>query len=221
VACRVDFCLSLIEEDYSDEIAFKLARELVIHFKRSGEQDQYSEALQFQVQSCDRFANLSAWILCNLKQDLSVEMLAQKACMSARNFARVFKAVFGKAPADFVASARIAEARQRLRVPRNSIESVAFSVGFRSARTFCRAFARYVGCQPSGAELRQRLFIFRALLRTRLSSRQSPWLKASLLCPNGKTHSALYRRKTIAADGHGDLQARHTQESAVICPLPH
>ncbi len=120
--------------------------------------------------------------------------LLKKACMSPRNFARVFKAVFGKAPADFVASARIAEARRRLRVPRNSIESVAFSVGFRSARTFCRAFARYVGCQPSGAELRQRLFIFRALLRTRLSSRQSPWLKASLLCPNGKTHSALYRR---------------------------
>ncbi len=145
----IDFSLSLIEEDYGRQIALKLARELVIHLKRSGEQDQYSEALQFQVQSCDRLADISAWILCNLNQDLSVEALAQKACMSPRNFTRLFKAAFGKPPAEFVATARITEAERRLRVPRNSIESVAISVGFRSAHVFCRAFRRYVGCRPS------------------------------------------------------------------------
>jgi len=97
----VDFCLSLIEEDYGHEIAFKLARELVIHFKRSGEQDQYSEALQFQVQSCDRFANLSAWILCNLKQDLSVEMLAQKGMYVAAKFCSCVQGRFRKGTGGF------------------------------------------------------------------------------------------------------------------------
>jgi transcriptional regulator GlxA family with amidase domain len=87
--------------------------------------------------------------LCNLSQDLSVETLAQKACMSPRNFSRLFKAAFGKAPAEFVAVMRIAEARRRLEVPRNSIESVANSVGFRSADAFSRAFEREVGCRPS------------------------------------------------------------------------
>jgi hypothetical protein len=52
--------------DCGRQIALKLAREFVVHLKRSGEQEQYSEALQFQVQSCDRFADISAWILCNL-----------------------------------------------------------------------------------------------------------------------------------------------------------
>ncbi|HTG17663.1 MAG TPA: AraC family transcriptional regulator, partial [Blastocatellia bacterium] len=73
----VDLSLSLIEEDYGRQVALKLARELVVHVKRSGEQEQYSELLQFQVDSSERFADLAAWILCNLNQDLSVEALAQ------------------------------------------------------------------------------------------------------------------------------------------------
>jgi transcriptional regulator GlxA family with amidase domain len=153
----VDLSLSLIEEDCGRQIALKLAREFVVHLKRSGEQEQYSEALQFQVQSCDRFADISAWILCNLNQDLSVEALAHRACMSPRNFTRLFKAEFGRAPAEFVASARIAEAQQRLDIPRTNIESVAISVGFRSTDAFSRAFEREVGCRPS---------TYRALLGT-------------------------------------------------------
>jgi len=87
--------------------------------------------------------------LCNLNHDLSVEALAQKACMSPRNFSRLFKAAVGKAPAEFVAGVRIAEACRRLQVPRNSIESIANSVGFRSADAFSRAFERELGCRPS------------------------------------------------------------------------
>jgi transcriptional regulator GlxA family with amidase domain len=155
-ASAIDLSLSLIEEDFGRQVALNLARELVLHLKRSGDQDQYSEPLQFQLQSCDRFAEISTWILCNLNQDLSVETLAQKACMSPRNFSRLFKAAFGKAPGEFVASVRIAEARRRLQVPRNSIESVANSVGFRSADAFSRAFERVVGCRPSA---------YRSLLR--------------------------------------------------------
>ena len=148
-ASAIDLSLSLIEEDFGRQTALNVARELIIHLKRSGEQQQYSEALQFQVQSCDRFADIFTWILCNLDQDLSVEALAQKACMSPRNFSRLFKATFKKAPGEFIASLRIAEGRRRLKVPRNSIESVANSVGFRSADAFSRAFEREEGCRPS------------------------------------------------------------------------
>jgi transcriptional regulator GlxA family with amidase domain len=148
-ASAIDLSLSLTEEDYGRQVALSLARELVVQLKRSGEQEQYSDALQFQIQSCDRFADISTWILCNLNQDLSVEALAHRACMSPRNFTRLFKAAFGKAPAEFVANARITEGRRRLEAPRNSIESVATSVGFRSADAFSRAFEREVGCRPS------------------------------------------------------------------------
>jgi len=148
-ASTVDLSLSLIEEDYGRQVALALARELVVHLKRSGEEQQYSEPLQFQVESSERFADLAAWILCNLDQDLSVETLAQKACMSVRNFARVFKHAFGTTPAEFVATARIREAQRRLRVPRTSIENVSASVGFKSADAFSRTFERLVGIRPS------------------------------------------------------------------------
>ncbi len=148
-ASAIDLSLALIEEDFGRQVALNVGRELVVHLKRSGEQKQFSEALEFQVQSSDRFADISTWILCNLDQDLSVETLAQKACMSPRNFSRLFKAAFGKAPATFIAGARIAEARRRLEVPRSNIENVANSVGFRSADAFSRAFEREVGCRPS------------------------------------------------------------------------
>jgi transcriptional regulator GlxA family with amidase domain len=145
----VDLTLSLIEEDCGRQVALGLARELVVHLKRSCDHEQYSEALQFQVHSSDRFADLPAWILSHLSHDLSVDALAQRAGMSRRNFTRLFHKTFGKTASQFVAEARIAEARKRLLVPRNSIESVASSVGFQSADVFSVAFERLAGVRPS------------------------------------------------------------------------
>jgi transcriptional regulator GlxA family with amidase domain len=163
-ASAVDFALALVEEDYGRPVALALARELVVHVKRSGEHEQYSEALKFQIQSSDRFADLPAWILSHLSDDLSIDALAQRAAMSRRNFTRLFHEVFGKPPAQFVAEARIAEAQQRLLVPRNSIESVAYSLGFRSADVFSLAFERFTGVRPR---------IYRALRRAPKSNNSS------------------------------------------------
>ncbi len=145
----VDFSLSLIEADFGRTLALKLARELVVHLKREGGEEQYSEPLQFQIQSSDRFADLAGWILCNLGENLSIEALAQRACMSRRNFARLFSHTFGKTPAEFVAGARMTEARRRLLIPRTTLESVAISLGFKSADVFSKAFERFVGMRPS------------------------------------------------------------------------
>jgi transcriptional regulator GlxA family with amidase domain len=144
----VDFALGLVEDDYGRRVALALARELVVQVKRSGEQEQCSEALKFQIQSSDRFADLPAWIFSHLSDDLSIDVLAQRAAMSRRNFTRLFHEAFGKTPAQFVAEARIAEAQQRLLVPRNSIESIAQSLGFRSADVFSLAFERFTGIRP-------------------------------------------------------------------------
>ena len=160
----VDFALGLVEDDYGRHVALALGRELVVQVKRSGEQEQCSEALKFQIQSSDRFADLPAWILSHLSDDLSIDVLAQRVAMSRRNFTRLFHEAFGKTPAQFVAEARIAEAQQRLLVPRNSIESIASSLGFRSADVFSVAFERFTGVRPR---------IYRALRRAPKSNGSS------------------------------------------------
>lgn len=149
ITAGIDLSLALIEEDYGAAVALSVARELVVYLKRDGGQEQYSEPLRFQAQAGDRFADLAAWILSHLHQDLSVDALAEQACLCPRHFSRQFKHVFGVTPAAFVESLRLDEARRRLTTPHYTIEKVATSVGFQSADAFRRAFERRFGVPPS------------------------------------------------------------------------
>jgi transcriptional regulator GlxA family with amidase domain len=145
----IDLVLSLIEEDFGARVALAVARELVVYLKRPGGQEQYSEPLQFQMQSISRLSELATWMLSHMHEDLSVETLAAKACLCPRQFARRFKIEFGTTPADFVERLRLDEARRRLSNGDNRVENVGISVGFRSADAFRRAFERRLGVNPS------------------------------------------------------------------------
>ena len=150
----IDLSLALIEEDYGPRVAMAVARELVVYLKRAGGQEQYSEPLQFQTQSVSRLSELATWIVGHLSEDLSVEVLAAKACLCPRHFSRRFKIEFGHTPAHLVEKLRLDEARRRLSDGDNSIENIGISVGFKSADAFRRAFDRCLGINPS--DYRQR-----------------------------------------------------------------
>jgi len=149
ITASVDLTLSLIEEDYGPAVALAVARDLVVFLKRSGGQKQYSEPLEFQVQSSDRFADLASWMIEHLRSDLSLEALARRVCLSPRQFIRRFKDAFGGTPAKFVESLRLDEARRRLTERTQTIENVASSVGFHSDDAFRRSFQRRFGVKPS------------------------------------------------------------------------
>jgi transcriptional regulator GlxA family with amidase domain len=148
VTAGIDLSLALIEEDYGPEVALSVARDLVVYVKRPGGQEQYSEPLQFQLQSRSRFADLLPWMRAHLDQDLSVEVLAGKLCLCPRQFARRFQQEFQASPASFVRRMRLDEARKRLSAPDCTVESVAGSVGFSHADNFRRAFKRCFGVAP-------------------------------------------------------------------------
>src|ERR1044072_2076284 len=84
----------------------------------------------------------------NLQADLSTNVLARKAFISASYFNRAFKSVFGNTPAEFVEALRINEAKRRLTVPKRTLDTIAASVGFSDAETFRRAFERRLGEKP-------------------------------------------------------------------------
>ena len=149
ITAGIDLSLALIEEDYGPQVALAVARELVVYLKRPGGQEQYSEPLQLQVNSTDGFADLLPWIRGHLRQDLSVETLAERAHFSPRHFCRRFKDAFGVGPGEYIENLRLDEARRLLSASTNSIEAVADSVGFASADSFRRAFERRFGVAPS------------------------------------------------------------------------
>lgn len=149
VTAGIDLSLALIEEDFGPRLAMTVARELVVYLKRSGDQAQYSDPLQFQTRSTGRFADLAAWVPQNLHRPLSVGQLAERVALGPRHFSRQFKETFNMTPAAFVERQRMNTACQRLTLPRASIESVAASVGFKSADVFRRAFERRFGLTPT------------------------------------------------------------------------
>jgi transcriptional regulator GlxA family with amidase domain len=147
-ASAVDLSLHLVEEDYGPRTALTVARDLVMYTQRAGGQEQFSEPLRFQIQSTDRFSEMAAWIAGHLHEDLSVDVLAERASCSRRHFCRLFKKVFGSTPAHYVEELRLKEARNYLLVPRNSLKAVAALVGFKSVDAFSRAFARRFRIRP-------------------------------------------------------------------------
>jgi transcriptional regulator GlxA family with amidase domain len=150
VTAGIDLALALVEEDFGPQVALAAARVLVVYLKRAGGQEQYSEPLRFQTRSSDRFSELAAWMAGHLHQDLSVEALASRACVCGRHFSRRFKDAFGSTPAAFVEDLRLNESRRLLSSNTGTIESVAESVGFRSADSFRRAFERRFGITTTG-----------------------------------------------------------------------
>jgi transcriptional regulator GlxA family with amidase domain len=150
ITAGIDLTLSLIEEDEGPSAALAVARELVVYLKRPGGQSQFSEPLEFQIASTDRFKDLAAWIHTHLRSDLSVEALAARVFLSPRQFARAFKREFGATPAAFVEAARLSSAGRRLAQAgvRVSVDAIGRSVGYASEDVFRRAFDRVFAVTP-------------------------------------------------------------------------
>ena len=145
----IEMSLALIEEDCGLKAALRLARELVVNLRPSSGDERQLDPGAEQTTPEERLAELPAWISSRLHQDLSVEVLAARACLCPRHFGRLFKRSFQITPAGFVEQLRINEAARRLAVRRLSVEGVAAAVGFRSAEVFRRAFERRFGITPS------------------------------------------------------------------------
>ena len=149
-AAGIELALDLIRDDYGVQVALAVAREFVIELRPSGDDEQLvAIPPDYQSGPTERLAELPAWISNHLRENLSVEVLADRSCLCPRHFSRLFKKVFNSTPADLVEQLRLSEARRRLLLPGNSVEGVSASVGFKSADAFRRAFERRLGMTPS------------------------------------------------------------------------
>jgi len=148
ITAGIDLSLALVEEDHGPRLALSVARELVVYLKRPGGQQQFSEALRFQSSAVNRLSELAAWLPGHLHEDLTVEALAKRANLSARQFSRTFAATFGITPGRYVEELRLETSRERLAECSTTIENVALSVGFQSADVFRRRFQERFGVPP-------------------------------------------------------------------------
>jgi transcriptional regulator GlxA family with amidase domain len=150
VTAGMDLSLALVEEDLGRKAALEVARWLVLFLKRPGGQSQFSSQLAAQVAERQPLRDLQAWIADNLDADLSVPALAERSCMSPRNFARAFRHEIGVTPGAYVEAARVEAARIALDGTQEPIDGVARRCGFGTVETMRRAFHRRLGVGPGG-----------------------------------------------------------------------
>jgi transcriptional regulator GlxA family with amidase domain len=148
VTAGIDLALALVEEDLGRDAALDVARALVLFIRRPGGQAQFSAGLAGQAASQPGVREVQGWIADHLEADLSVPALAERAFMSARNFARVFAREVGMTPAAYVEAVRVERARALLETTGLLLEEIARRCGFGTVETMRRAFLRRLHVSP-------------------------------------------------------------------------
>ena len=148
VTAGMDLALAMVEEDHGRGVALAVARHLVMFVRRPGGQSQFSPLLELQGSDRRALREIQEWVAEHLAGDLSVDALADRAHMSPRNFARVFRKEVGATPARFVERVRVDAARRRLEETDAGLERVARDCGFGGADAMRRSFLRQLRVSP-------------------------------------------------------------------------
>jgi transcriptional regulator GlxA family with amidase domain len=154
VTAGMDLALALVEHDRDRDAALTIARHLVLFLRRPGNQSQFSATLAAQQPEREPLREVQRSVVENVAGDHSVEAMAARAHMSARHFARAFRAETGVTPARYVERVRLEAARRRLEDGSEPIAEIAAACGFGTAETMRRVFLRALDVGP--AEYRRR-----------------------------------------------------------------
>ncbi len=149
VTAGMDLALALVEEDLGRGVAKAVADELVMFFKRPGGQLQFSRRDQAAVGGSLVLQELQRWVSSHPQEDHSVAVLAARAGLSPRHFARVFHQQIGMTPAEFVEVVRIESARRMLELGHEPPKRVASLAGYADVNGLRRAFVRRGGVTPA------------------------------------------------------------------------
>ena len=148
VTAGIDLALAFVEEDFGRDLALEVATEMVVYLKRAGGQSQFSSHLLSQRTARPSIREIQGWVLENLNQRLSVALLAQRAMMSERHFARVFQQEVGLSTQEFIENCRFELATQLLADLAFPIKTVASRGGFTDEAQMRRVFQKKLGITP-------------------------------------------------------------------------
>lgn len=149
----IDACLHLIQSDFGVAAALDVSRRVVASPTRSGTHVQYVDAI---TPPGSGLVPLRGWMMENLSQPLTLQLLAQRSGMSRRGFIRNFRQETGLPPMRWLLMQRVISARRLLEVSDWAIDKVAAETGFGSAANFRSIFRREVGSTPSAYRMKHR-----------------------------------------------------------------
>ena len=154
ITAGIDLTLALVEEDHGHGVATAVAKRMVLFLRRSGNQAQFSSALQRQEAEPPKLREASTFVLEHVAEPLPVERLAAGIGMSPRSLSRWCREHLDESPAELVRRLRVDEARRLLEETPLPLKEITARTGFGDASTMWRAFTQRLGVTP--AAYRQR-----------------------------------------------------------------
>ncbi|KRP67576.1 GlxA family transcriptional regulator [Pseudomonas orientalis] len=145
----IDCCLHLVRQRLGADVANRTAKMLVTPPHRQGGQAQYVEHPVPQLPSATHLSQMLAWARAHLAEDLSLDVLADRARMSRRTFTRRFKEATGTTVSKWLSAERVARAQALLETTELAVECIAGEVGFGTALSLREHFGRQLGTSPS------------------------------------------------------------------------
>lgn len=149
VASGIDMALSMVEANHGPITAARVAREMVVYLRRSGESSQTSVFLDFRTHLHPGVHRAQDWLASHMEERPTIEQLAGVAGMSPRNLTRVFRQATGISVKDYVTRMRLEVAASLLRSPDYTLERVASECGFKDSRQLRRLWSKRFGVNPS------------------------------------------------------------------------
>ncbi|MBO4663319.1 MAG: AraC family transcriptional regulator [Bacteroidaceae bacterium] len=95
-----------------------------------------------------RLQKVLKYILEHLDEDISIETLADIACLTKPYLIRQFKTTLGMAPLQFITHKKIEKAQLLLVTDSRAIQDIAQAVGYSDSSYFVRVFKKKVGMTP-------------------------------------------------------------------------
>ncbi len=93
-----------------------------------------------------------------LDEELSLDEMAEIACMSPYHFNRTFRRLTGIPPSQFLSALRLEAAKRLLLTTERSVTDICFEVGYNSLGTFTTRFTQLVGLPPGQLRLLSEAF---------------------------------------------------------------
>jgi len=155
----IDACLHMVRMDYGATIANSVARRLVMHAHRQGDQAQYIEQPVPTSGGDHRLSLLMENLRLELDKVYSITSLAASTGMSVRTFQRRFVAFTGMAPMKWLTLERLSQARIFLETTSLSVDEISDKLGFGNAETLRYQFRKTLDISPSNYRKRFRCSI--------------------------------------------------------------
>jgi transcriptional regulator GlxA family with amidase domain len=145
VAAGIDMALALVEQDHGPLVVARVAREMVVYLRRSGESEQLSIYLDHRTHLHPGIHHVQDFIIQHPSLSPRLHELAQIAAMSPRNLTRVFSRATGITPKQFASKVKLQVARDLIDDPQRTVQSIASSCGFEDARQLRRLWKKTFG----------------------------------------------------------------------------